>query len=97
MSGENPDVKATGLIPNQKSATIKIGENKPITLTTDPVDASDSAAVLAAVGWTSNDPAIATVDENGVITAVAAGTTKVVATSGSLTVSIDVTVPAATE
>lgn len=51
--------------------------------------------VDADVTWTSGTPANATVDDNGVVTGVAAGTSVITATSGSVTASVTVTVTAA--
>jgi len=48
--------------------------------------------VISGVVWKSSDDKIATVSSNGIITAVAAGTATVTATSGSLTSSVAVTV-----
>lgn len=80
---------------SQATASLKVGDPaKQITVTTDPADASDSADVLKAVTWSSSDPAVATVAENE-ITAVAAGTATITATSGEFTATVKVTVSAA--
>ncbi len=43
------------------------------------------------IGWTSSDEAVATVDANGVITAVAPGTATITATAGELTAACTIT------
>jgi hypothetical protein len=48
------------------------------------------------VTWTSDNPAIATVDNAGLVTAVAAGTAKITATAGALTADLPLTIVAAT-
>lgn len=61
-------------------------------MTTEPADADDSAAVIAATTWESSDPAVATVAEDGTVTAVAAGSATVTAKSGKLETTVAVTV-----
>lgn len=80
---------------SQKTARIKVGDTRNITITTVPEDADDSAAVIAAVNWESSDESVATVNSDGTITAVAAGTATVTATSGSFASGVAVTVVAA--
>lgn len=79
----------------QATATMKVAETKKIDVATDPVDATDSAAVLAAAVWTSSDEAIATVATDGTITAVAAGKATITVTSNALTANTALTVNAA--
>jgi len=74
---------------------MKVGDTKKVSVTTDPADADDSAAVIAAVKWTSSDDTKAPVGADGTITAVDAGTATITATSGELTATIAVTVTAA--
>ncbi len=56
----------------------RIGEQYTITATISP------AGSKAAIVWISEDPDVATVDENGTVTAVDHGTTKVSATAGGV-------------
>lgn len=77
---------------SQKTASIKVGDTRNITITTVPEDADDSSAVIAAITWESSDESVATVNSDGTITAVSAGTATVTATSGSLTATVAVTV-----
>lgn len=79
----------------QATATMKVAETKKIDVATDPADATDSAAVLAAATWTSSDEAIATVATDGTITAVAAGKATITVTSNALTANTALTVNAA--
>lgn len=67
-----------------ESATIKVGETKTIVAT---LAADDNRTVV----WTSANPEVATV-ENGVITAVSEGSTKVSATLGLVTIEVEVEV-----
>lgn len=77
---------------SQKTASIKVGDTRDITITTVPLDAGNSAAIIAGVTWRSSDESVATVNSDGTITAVSAGTATVTATSGSLTATVAVTV-----
>jgi len=79
-------------VTSQKTASIKVGDTRNITITTVPVDADDSAAIIAGVAWKSSDESVATVNSDGTITAVTAGSTTITATSGSFTVTVAVTV-----
>lgn len=86
---------ATGLVASQKTASMKPGDTRSVTVTTMPVNASDAATVIAATKWASDNKAAVTVDASGTITAVADGTANVTATSGDLSTSIAVTVASA--
>lgn len=77
---------------SQKTASIKVGDTRKVTITTIPEDADNSAAVIADVAWKSSNESVATVNSDGTITAVAAGTAIVTATSGSHTAAVAVTV-----
>ena len=69
-------VAPTAITVNPATVSLKVGEKsaKP-TLTFTPSDAAKT------VSWKSENTAVATVDNDGIITAVAAGNTKVTATS----------------
>ena len=86
-------VAVTGVTLNKTSLTLTEGETSELSATVNPSNATDKS-----VSWTSNDTSVVTVDENGKITAVAAGTAKVsvTTTDGSKTASCLVTVNAAT-
>lgn len=80
---------------SQATASMKVGDTKQVTATTDPADADDAATVNAAITYASDNAAIAKVAADGTITAVAEGTANITAKSGSFTASVKVTVVAA--
>jgi uncharacterized protein YjdB len=91
-------VIATSIELNQLSADVTEGETLQLTATVLPEEATDKS-----VAWSSSDEAVATVDQNGLVTAVGAGTATVTATtmdgsnlSASCTVTIEPTVVLAT-
>ena len=93
VTAQSSEVKRTAITVSPSNVTLDIGakSSKP-TLTFQPSDAVQS------VTWTSATPAVATVDDDGVITAVSAGTTTVTATStvaSTVKAEISVTVNAA--
>ena len=67
--------------------TLNIGESKKLTAAVKPDDATDKA-----VTWTSADPAVAEVDDNGKVTALSAGTTVITAKADSKSATCTVTV-----
>ena len=83
-------VLATSITLNQTSAHMIEGETVQLTATVLPEDATDKS-----VTWTSSDVAVATVDQNGLVTAVGAGVATIIATTvdvSNLTASCTVTV-----
>lgn len=85
----------TGLTMSQKTASMKVGDTKDVIATALPADADDAATVEGAITYASDTPAVATVDADGKITAVAEGSATITATSGSFTATVAVTVAAA--
>ncbi|MEE1092630.1 MAG: Ig-like domain-containing protein [Prevotella sp.] len=69
-------VSATGISLNKTTAVLAVGEELTLNATVSPDNATDKS-----VTWSSNDTGIATVDANGNVTAVAAGTAYITATS----------------
>ena len=67
--GETPIVSVESVALNKETATIITGETLNLTATVAPSNATDKN-----VTWTSDDEDIATVDNNGVVTAKTAGT-----------------------
>jgi Bacterial surface proteins containing Ig-like domains len=65
-------VIAVSINGSTEDMVLVVGQTGTMTVTITPEDATDKS-----VTWSSDDTAIATVDENGVITAVAAGTTTI--------------------
>ena len=85
-------VPVTGVSLDKTTLTLTEGENASLVATVAPDDASDKS-----VSWESSAPAIATVDQTGKVTAVAAGsaTITVKTTDGEKTATCEVTVSAA--
>lgn len=71
-------VEAESVSLDKRSLEMKAGESTALTATVKP-----KKATIKEVEWYSLDEAVATVDENGVVTAVARGETKIVAVSVS--------------
>lgn len=70
-------VKVTGVTLDKETATINsIGGTVQLTATVAPADATNKK-----VSWFSDDKAVATVDENGKVTAVGSGTAKITVTT----------------
>jgi uncharacterized protein YjdB len=82
-------VPVTGVTLNQAAVTLKIGERFGAVATVNPANASNRE-----VSWRSGNTRIATVDEHGNITAVAAGSATITVTTadGRRTATIRVTV-----
>ena len=77
----------TSVTLNQTSASLKVGETVTLTATVKPDDATDKT-----VKWTSSNKYVASVDQNGRITANTGGTATITATSGSFSATCKVTV-----
>lgn len=90
---------ATAIVPGQKTAALKVGDTKNVTVAADPSDATDAADVIKAVTAKSSDDKVATVTANEGggfdIKAVAVGSATITLTSGALTATVAVTVTAA--
>ncbi len=69
-------IPVTTIKLSQNSATIRVGEGLKLTATFDPADAA-----VPAVEWTSSDPEVANVDDNGNVTAFSIGTARITATA----------------
>lgn len=81
-------ISATGIKLDADGMTIKVGDKDKLTATLTPADSTDK------VVWKSDNEKVVTVDEKGYITAVAAGTTKILATAGTVSAECTVTVEA---
>ena len=83
-------VHATSIELNQESAGLNEGETLQLTATVMPEDASDKS-----VTWSTSDASVASVDQNGLVTAVAAGNATITASTidgSELTATCEVTV-----
>ena len=69
-------VPVTGVTLNKTSTSLYVGDTETLTATVAPDNATNKA-----VTWTSSDSAVATVDQNGVVTALARGTAVITATA----------------
>ena len=86
-------IPVTAIALNKSTAIIGIGDSETLTINYTPADANTGKAV----NWTSSNTSIATVDNSGKVTGVAAGTATITATSttdASITASCAVTVQA---
>ena len=87
-------VKVTEVTINEADFSLAIGETKTLTVTVKPENASDKS-----VTWTSDQPGIASVSADGVVTGVAAGNAKITvkANGGDVSDFVNVTVTAGGE
>lgn len=72
----NVPVPVTNVTLNETQLEVKVGKERQLVATVVP-----DHATLKVVKWESSDPSIATVDENGKVTAVALGSALITATS----------------
>ncbi len=92
ISRDNIDIKAVGVSSiGNASTTIYQGKTLGLYAVITPANASNQN-----VTWTSSNPSVATVDENGVVTAVSPGTTQITVTTaqGGFTATSTITVAA---
>lgn len=85
--GPSGPVAVTEIQLDKQSVEIVMGETAQLSAIVLPEDATDKTVL-----WTTSDREVATVDDNGMITAVAKGRASVTATSGKATAVCDVTV-----
>lgn len=71
-------VKPTSITLNKSKASITEGETLQLTATITPSDAADKT-----ITWISDNTAVATVDNNGLVTAKKAGTANIIATTSN--------------
>ncbi|MBQ4008540.1 MAG: Ig-like domain-containing protein [Muribaculaceae bacterium] len=69
-------VLVTGISLNKTETELYLNETETLTATVTPDDADNKV-----LNWTSSDPTVATVDQNGVVTALAVGTATITATT----------------
>ncbi|NLY42857.1 MAG: hypothetical protein GX066_02575 [Clostridiaceae bacterium] len=75
-TGEPGDVPVTGVVLNKDKVTLNIGETTTLTAEIQPSNATNQK-----VSWSTNNPEVATVDENGVVTARKEGTAVITVTT----------------
>ena len=80
-------IDVTGIALDKNEIALKTGDTAKLTATVTPDNATDKT-----VRWTSSDDAIATVSEDGTITAKKAGTVTITAAAGSFTAKCTVTI-----
>ncbi len=91
FSNEDFTVKVTGITLSSNSLSLAVGKQSVLTATVLPSDATNNN-----ITWTSSDSSVATVAQTGKVTAKAAGTATITATTadGGFTASCTVTVTA---
>ncbi|MDE6086255.1 MAG: Ig-like domain-containing protein, partial [Muribaculaceae bacterium] len=82
----NP-VPATGVILNVKDMTLLVGQSDKLSATVEPEDTTNPA-----ITWSSDNEEVATVSEDGVVTAIAVGEANITATCGEASATCKVTV-----
>lgn len=73
-------VAVTSVTVSSNTLNLEVGQTRTLTATVTPDNATDKT-----VTWKSSNANVATVDENGVVTAVSEGTAKITATAGGKT------------
>ncbi len=87
-----PSIDVTGVSLDQETASVEVSNTLQLAATVAPADATDPS-----VTWSTGDAAIATVDENGLVTGVSEGVTSITVTTNDqgLAASCVITVTAA--
>ena len=80
-------VPVTSVALDKNELSLEKGESAVLTASVNPDDATDKT-----VTWESSDETVATVDENGKVTAVGGGTATITAKAGSVSATCEVTV-----
>ena len=82
------NVPLKGITINGNQTSIRKGSTTQLSVSFDPEDTTDNKNV----SWSSDDPEIASVDQNGLVTAVADGSTTIRARAGSVDGTYTITV-----
>lgn len=69
-------IHVTGVTMSDASINVDVGATKQLSVTVAPAEAADKTGV-----WASSDPAVATVDQTGLVTGVAAGNANITFTT----------------
>ena len=88
-SKDNDPIPVSGVELGKSAIELAVGQTERLSVTVLPDDASDQV-----VTWSSNDEAVATVGDNGTVTAVAEGTATITATAGGKSAACTVMVTA---
>lgn len=81
------EIAVTGITLNQASAEMFVGETVQLTASIQPSNATDKA-----VTWASSKQSVATISDNGLITAVSEGQSTITASAGGKSATCQVTV-----
>lgn len=85
-NGSGQQIDPTGIELNKDAATVQVGKTTQLRATLEP------AGAVGTVTWTSNNPSIASVDSNGLVTGNAIGSTTITATVGNYSDTCTITV-----
>ena len=77
-SCSSADVSVTSVSLNKKSLALEVGSYETLTATVHPENATDKS-----VTWSSTDSSVATVDDNGKVTAVGEGSATIIVTTNN--------------
>ena len=86
-SNEPSIIAPTGIVLNQQKLILDVGKTGKIIATVQPSNATNSN-----IKWTSNNPAVAVVSNDGTITAKSAGATEIIASVDDIKVSASIIV-----
>ena len=84
---EPEDIKVTSIMLDKKEVTLLQGQSITLTATVSPDNATDPT-----VKWESSSPSVVSVDNNGVVTALQAGTSEITASAGTKKATCTITV-----
>lgn len=89
-AGETDDAMLSKIEVTLSASTARVAQ--PVTATAIGIDRDGGHLALSTVAWSSSDASIASIDDRGAVTTLAAGTATITATSGGLTGTADLTV-----
>ena len=87
VSVETPIIEAEQIVLNKESAELNIGETLQLEATVLPEDTTDKSLT-----WNSSDPYVATVSEEGLVSAISAGTVIITVSCGEVSAECAITV-----
>ncbi|MCD8287100.1 MAG: Ig-like domain-containing protein [Clostridia bacterium] len=77
-----PEPTVESVVIDSSNIELNVGEYTTLTAT---VTMSDGSTYTGEISWTSSESTVASVDEDGIVTALAAGTANITATAGGVT------------